>query len=89
MPNTELHYNTPTYNDKHMDNQKLSNSFLKSIGFTAQWSNSLDMYVYKKEDVVVYETIGGYMYDHSGVIMYTLVDLQREVEEEWGEPLEI
>lgn len=84
----ESDYNQPPFKSPQRENPKLNNKLLKSLGFTEQWSNSLDMYVYQKEDVVVYETMDGYKYDHTGTILITLDDLQDAVFDEYGEYLE-
>lgn len=47
------------------------------------------MYVYQFEDVIVYETLGGYKYSNTGTIVNNIEELQKEIIKEFGEPLEI
>jgi len=85
---TESDYNQPPFKNPVRENPILTNKLIKSMGFTEQWSNSLDMYVYQLNDIVIYESFGAYRYDHTGTILVTLEDLQDAVYEEYCEYLE-
>ena len=87
---SELSYNTQIFDKdiETMENPKITETLLKELGFKPYWNNALDMYVFKLEDVTVYDTVHGFKYDRTGTIIETLSDLQKEVTDEWGEPLE-
>lgn len=65
--------------------EKLTPINLTELGYKLEYNESTNQFFYQKEDVTIYDTISGFKYQNTGIIINDLEHLNQLIIDEYGE----
>jgi hypothetical protein len=65
--------------------EKLNPINLTELGYKLEYNESINKFFYQKEDVTIYDTIDGFKYQNTGIIINDLEHLNQLIIDEYGE----
>jgi hypothetical protein len=65
--------------------EKLTPINLAELGYKLEYNESINKFFYQKEDVTIYDTIDGFKYQNTSIIINDLSHLNQLIIDEYGE----